>query len=137
MAMDLDQTVEQYHDGLREFVKGSHEPLWAMYSRREDAFLCNPFVPFARGPQQIEEAMKVAASHWGGGEIDFENKVQNESAELAYIIEEERFKATLDGTERSGALRVTSILRREDMDWKVVHRHADSVPTGQPTILHK
>jgi ketosteroid isomerase-like protein len=135
--MDLDQTVEQYHVALRGFVKGSHEPLWAMYSRWGDAFLCNPYVAFARGPQQVEEAMKVAASHWEGGDIDFENMVKYETAELAYIIEQERFRATLDGTERSGALRVTSILRREDGEWKVVHRHADPVPTRQPTILQK
>jgi ketosteroid isomerase-like protein len=137
MTMDLDQTVEQYHAALRGFVEGSHQPLWEMYSRWGDAFLCNPFVAFARGPQQVEEAMKVAASHWGGGEIDFENKVKYETAELAYIIEEERFRATLDGTKRSGALRVTSILRREDGEWKVVHRHADPVPTGESGSLQK
>ncbi|MGH9196688.1 MAG: YybH family protein [Acidimicrobiia bacterium] len=135
--MDLDQIVEQYHVALHEFVKGSHEPLWAMYSRREDAFLCNPFVAFARSPQEIEEAMKTAASHWGGGEVDFENKVKYETAELAYMIEREQFKATLDGAERSGVLRVTSIFRPEEGVWKVVHRHADPAPSGQPAILQK
>ena len=133
--MDLDQAIDQYHVALGNFVEGSHEPLWAMYSRREDAFLCNPFVPFARGPKQVEEALKVAASHWAGGEADFESMVKYETAELAYLIEQERFRATLDGTERSGALRVTSIFRREDGAWKVVHRHADPIPTGRPTIL--
>jgi ketosteroid isomerase-like protein len=129
--MDLDETVEQYHAALREFVKGTHEPLWAMYSRGEDAFVCNPFVPFARGPQQVEEAMAVAASHWGGGELDFENMVKYEAADLAYLIEQERFRGMLDGTERSGTLRVTSILRPEDGLWRVVHRHADPIPTGR------
>jgi ketosteroid isomerase-like protein len=137
MAMDLDQTVKQYHVALQDFVKGSYEPLWEVYSRREDAFLCNPFVPFARGSQEIEEAMKVAASHWRGGEAEFENKVRYENADLGYIIELERFRATLDGAERSGALRVTSIFRREEGAWKVVHRHADPIPSGQPKILQQ
>jgi ketosteroid isomerase-like protein len=137
MTMDLDQTVEQYHAALRDFVGGSHQPLWAMYSRWEDAFLCNPFVAFARGPQQVEEAMAVAASHWGGGEVDFENMVKFETTDLAYIIEQERFRATLDGTDRSGNLRVTTILRREDGGWKVVHRHADPVPTSRSGSLQK
>lgn len=135
--MDLDETVEQYHAGLREFIKGRHQALWAMYSHREDAFLCNPFVAFARGPQQVEEAMKVAAYHWGGGELDFQNMAKYESGELGYIIELERFRATLDGTERSGALRVTSIFRREDGVWKAVHRHADPITTGESAILQK
>ena len=129
--MDIDQTIEQYHAGLREFIQGNHEALWAMYSRWQDAFLCNPFVPFARGPQQIEEAMKIAASHWGGGRVDFENMVKHETAELVYTVEQERFTATLDGKDRSGTLRVTSIFRREDGVWRVVHRHADPIPTGE------
>lgn len=135
--MELDELVAQYHVALHEFVKGSHEPLWAMYSRREDACLCNPFVPFARGPREIEEAMKVAASHWGGGDLGFENIVKYETAELGYIVEREQFRATLDGADRSGALRVTSVFRREDGAWKVVHRHADPVPTSQPAILQE
>jgi hypothetical protein len=29
-------------------------------------------------------------------------------------------------------LRVTHVYRREDGEWKIVHRHADVPPTGQP-----
>ena len=54
--------------------------------------------------------------------------------DLAYIVEVERFKAKVGGTEEiaSGALRVTTILRREDGAWKIVHRHADPITSVRP-----
>jgi len=47
----------------------------------------------------------------------------------AYILEIERFEAKAGGSEdlTPVALRVTSVFRREDEAWKLVHRHADPI----------
>jgi ketosteroid isomerase-like protein len=51
------------------------------------------------------------------------------SADLAYIVGVERTTASVDGAAPAAyALRVTTIFRREDGEWKVVHRHADPLP---------
>jgi hypothetical protein len=54
--------------------------------------------------------------------------------DMAYIVEEERFRAKVGGREdfASGALRVTSVLRPEGAVWKIVHRHADPITTSRP-----
>jgi ketosteroid isomerase-like protein len=36
----------------------------------------------------------------------------------------------VNGLPRSYTLRVTQVYRREDGDWKVAHRHADTVSEG-------
>ena len=135
----LDQTVEQYHTGLLEFVKGDSGLVRRVFSQREDVVLCNPFRPFAVGPGEVAETLERAASHFADGEYEFDTVTSFATTELAYTVEIERFTATVDGGEGSGALRVTTIFRLEDDGWRVAHRHADPITTPQATasILQK
>ena len=135
----FDLAVEQYHTGLVEFVKGRSEPVRQIFSQREDVVLCNPFRPFARGPREVADTLEQAASHFADGEIAFERVSTIRSPELGYILEVEKFSATLDGSEGSGSLRVTTLFRPEEDGWKVVHRHADPITTPQMirSILQK
>lgn len=47
--------------------------------------------------------------------------------DLAYTVCHEHTSATVNGVTRSYVLRATQVFRREDGEWKVVHRHADEV----------
>ncbi len=49
------------------------------------------------------------------------------SGDLAYLVAIERISATVDGNPTSYALRATTIFRREEGVWRVVHRHGDSM----------
>ena len=40
----------------------------------------------------------------------------------------EHTSASVNGEPRTYTLRVTQVYRREDGEWKVAHRHADTVP---------
>ena len=133
-SMDsLDQARERYHQGLHTFVKGDSGPVLQVFSQREDVVLCNPFRPFARGPREVAETTQQAASHFADGEIEFETLAAFSTTELGYIVEIERFRATLDGTQGSGALRATTIFRLEDDGWRIAHRHADPITTPRAT----
>ena len=48
--------------------------------------------------------------------------------DMAYTVGYEHTQATVNGVPRSYTLRATQIYRREDGEWKVSHRHADTVP---------
>jgi ketosteroid isomerase-like protein len=48
--------------------------------------------------------------------------------DMAYTVGHEHTQASVNGEARNYTLRVTQIYRREDGDWKVAHRHADTVP---------
>ena len=52
-------------------------------------------------------------------------------SDLAYTAGYERTQASINGEPRQYVLRVTQTYRREDGDWKVAHRHGDTVPDSE------
>jgi ketosteroid isomerase-like protein len=132
---DFDAAIERYHLAAADFIKGDAEPYKALFSQTEDVTVANPFFPVARGWEKVADRMERASARWSEGEIvGFENVATYATAELGYIVEIERFTAKLAGSKDAApvALRTTSILRRENGDWKILHRHADAITTEQP-----
>lgn len=132
---EFDSAIERYHQAAADFIKGNPEPYKALFSQGEDVTVANPFFPVTRGWQTVADRMERASSRWSEGEVvGFENVAKYATEELGYIVEIERFRAKLGGSENPSpvSLRTTSILRREDGDWKIVHRHADPITTEQP-----
>jgi ketosteroid isomerase-like protein len=132
---DFDQVTEQQHRALDEFLRGDHEPLGRVYSQRDDVTLGNPFGPFVTGFPQVMETMRRAAAHYKDGEaVGFDLVAKQVTPDLAYVVEVERFTAKVGEREDATpiSLRVTSIFRREDGAWKLVHRHADPITGERP-----
>jgi ketosteroid isomerase-like protein len=132
---DFDEVIEPYHLALGEIIKGNPEGYEKLYSHRDDQTLANPFGPPALGWDEVARTLDHAASHYTSGELTgLENVSKYVSAELAYLVEVERFEAKVGPREDAApvALRVTSIFRSEDGTWKVVDRHADPIITPQP-----
>jgi ketosteroid isomerase-like protein len=48
--------------------------------------------------------------------------------DMAYTVGFEHTSASVNGEPRTYNLRATQVYRREDGEWKVAHRHADTVP---------
>jgi len=135
---DFSNFLGQYHLALDEIINGRPELYQSLYSRRDDVTLANPFAPFgpvSRGYAQVSETIARAASNYVEGHVvGFENFSTFLTTELGYIVEVERFEATVKGREGMFplALRVTTIMRREDTDWKIVHRQADPIAAPRP-----
>lgn len=131
---DVENAVEQYHAAAREFIKGDPEPYKKVFSHAEDVSNANPFGPVVRGWTDVAATLERAAALWKEGEvIGFETVVKYATPDLAYIVEVESFRGKIGGSAELSpvVLRTTSILRREDDTWKVVHRHADPITTAQ------
>ena len=132
---DVDQLIEHFHLASNEFLKGNPEPTNKLWSRREDVSLANPFGPPAHGWDEVAKVTEHAASQLRDGQfVSAEIIEKNVTPELAYVVEIERAKAKIGGSEdiTPFALRVTMIFRPEEGEWKVVHRHADPITTAQP-----
>ncbi|MEX2554558.1 MAG: nuclear transport factor 2 family protein [Actinomycetota bacterium] len=130
----IDEAIERSHRACAAFVNGDPEPLKKAYSHRDDVTVANPFGPPAHGWKQVEETIERAAANWHGGTPEgFDLVTRYESAELAFTVEIERYRAKVgDRTELAPvALRVTQVYRPEDGIWKIMHRHADHITTAR------
>ena len=116
-------------------MKGDPEPLKNLYSRRDDVIVANPFGPPSKGWEKAAATMESAATNYRDGEATgFERISEYATADLAYIIEIERFLSKVGGGDKLVpiSLRVTTIFRREEGAWRIVLRHADFITSARP-----
>ena len=127
--------LDQYHAALGALITGDPGEYKLLLSHGEEVTLANPFGPVARGWAEVERRLEGAAANYSGGRvIEIERVAKYETAELAYLVEVERFEAKVGGRNELSpvALRVTTIFRIERGAWKVIHRHADPITTERP-----
>jgi ketosteroid isomerase-like protein len=134
-AHNLEAVIGKSHEALDAFVRGDPSPLQALFSQREDMTLANPFRPAQRGWPGVRDTMARAAEHYQDGHaLGFDQLAKYVSGDVAYIHELERFEAKMGGSDQVTpvSLRCTTVYRREDDSWRIVHRHADPITSARP-----
>jgi ketosteroid isomerase-like protein len=118
-------------------VYGDVEPRLALWSRRDPASLLGAWGPNQTGWDELERTFRWVAKRLGGTPYEnyrYDVEVAEVSADgqMAYTVGFERFdEIPADGGRTPWTVRVTHVYRREDGDWKIVHRHGDLAPVDQ------
>ncbi|HET6625068.1 MAG TPA: nuclear transport factor 2 family protein [Nocardioidaceae bacterium] len=121
---------------LRGEVAALHDgdlaPRLALWSRRDPVTLFGAWFT-ARGWSAVDAAFARLANTFRSSEsLEYEVVAAGVSGDLGYVVAFEHSSVrTVDG-QRSYTLRVTTVLRREEGAWKVVHRHGDDVAVIGP-----
>ena len=124
----FEDAVAASHAATDRIMRGDPSGYKDLYSQRGDITLGNPFGGFGRGWDSVVEQLDRAASYYTDGRAtDFESISEVVTPELAYTVEIERVEAKVVGRddEAEFGVRVTSVYRREEEGWRLVHRHAD------------
>ena len=76
----------------------------------------------------VEESARVAR-FYAGGSVSFEEVVRFVSADFAWLVWFERVEAKRADTGEVAhrSHRVTTIVRREEGEWRITLRHADTI----------
>src|SRR6185503_3074243 len=101
----------------------------------DDETLANPFGPGVRGWKRVEETLDYASSRMRDGIArQFDSVLLYVSPDLATHFEVEHWIVKIGGRPdvTPFVLRVSTTYRREDGEWKIVHRHADPITTFDP-----
>ena len=133
--VDLENVLGRYHHALSDFAKGRPDGVKELWSQADDVTLANPFGPAVRGWPRVSAAADYASGRMRDGEVtDVETLASYLSSELASVLEIERWRSRIGDREDVAAfeLRVTTTFRRENDEWKIVHRHADPIATPDP-----
>jgi ketosteroid isomerase-like protein len=106
---------------------GDAEPRRAIWSRHEPVSILGAWRD-AHGRQEVEEVFTfLQASFSDCTSYTFELEAHDVVGDMAYTVGREHTSASVDGQPRSYTLRATQVYRREGGEWKVAHRHADTV----------
>jgi ketosteroid isomerase-like protein len=113
---------------------GDAGPRIALWSRKDPVTLFGA-LQIRSGWREIAPIFEMLASRFSNCEsFEYEVIAAGVSNDLAYIAGVEHTTAAIgDAAPQAYALRVTTVLRREGGDWRVVHRHADPVPDSEST----
>jgi ketosteroid isomerase-like protein len=109
---------------------GDPAPRIAMWSREDPVSLFGAHVPVVTGWAEAEKTFQWLASRCSQArKFDVELVAAGVSGDLGYTVGFEHSEFSLEGAPVGpGLLRVTHIYRRENGEWRIVHRHGDRPP---------
>jgi len=106
---------------------GDADPRRALWSRNEPVSILGAWRN-AYGQQQVGEAFIFLEQSFSDcTSYVFELQAYDVVENMAYTAGLEHISTSVSGQPRTFTLRATQVYRREDGEWKVAHRHADTV----------
>ncbi len=112
---------------------GDPAPRLEMWSTKDPVTLFGAWGPCKSGTDEVTRISRWVASRFSHcSEYRFELVTAGVSGDLAYTVGYEHSFASVDGEPaKRSTLRVTHVYRRENGEWKIVHRHGDRLPVDQ------
>ena len=119
--------VERTALAASAFMQGDMRTYLSLIHHAEDYTLMAPFGgPVTHGFDGSEESVAAMERFFAAGEVQVELVQSYASGDLVVLVMVEHQHAVVGGLpDQDWSLRVTLVFRRDDGDWKLVHRHAD------------
>jgi ketosteroid isomerase-like protein len=121
--------IDECHRALRQHTGGNPRPYLELWSQAKDVSLMGGVGGHQVGIHDVTELLTAAAKTLDYETWEAENLVTGFDDTLGFTVELERLTRQIDGETEQMSLRATTIYRREDGAWKVIHRHGDNLIT--------
>ena len=129
----LSSTVNRQIKAEEAIHNGDPELRLNMWSKKDPVTLFGAWGPCKSGSEEVTRISRWVASQFSDcTAYNFELVAAGVSGDLAYTVGYEHSERSVNGGPIEPAtLRVTHIYRRENGEWKIVHRHGDVLPIDQ------
>ena len=129
---DRDNFLTWVNSRLRNAEIAVHDgdagPRREIWSRQEPVTVLGA-AKSATGRAELDELFSwMEQSMSGCASYRFDVVAAEVAGDIAYTVGYEHTQAVINGESRTYTLRATQIYRREDGEWKVIHRHGSAVP---------
>ena len=127
---DFKQFMKRREQAAGAYVGGDAAPLGRMSARHSPATFFAPMGGYVQGADTVlSRYERDAESFERGSESHFEILHMAASDGLAYWTGFQRASARMRGQSEPIPfnLRITELFRRDDGEWKLIHRHADTL----------
>jgi ketosteroid isomerase-like protein len=119
------------HGAWREAELALHNgdpgPRRALWSRNEPVSVLGAWRN-ANGQREVDELFTFLGNSFSNcTSFDIEVLAYDVIGDMAYTAALEHTSASVDGQPRTYTLRATQVYRRENAEWRVAHRHGDTV----------
>jgi ketosteroid isomerase-like protein len=124
--------LARFIDAQRAFHDGDPVPNLALWSSEDPVTLFTARGLLESGTEPATAAFRFVASTFSDVEIfHWETLASGVARDFAYTAAVERYTNSRNGgPPEQTELRATHVYRREDGQWRAVHRHADRRPPG-------
>ena len=133
--------ISQLHAAMAKVAMGDPSGIKALYSHTVDATSFYGWGGYEQGWNKVDERWDWACSQFKGGTVSYQNITLVVTGDMFYVTDIETYKdqhmKDMDGV-TGWSNRVTHIFRRENGDWRLVHRHANRAePQFEPSTRLK
>lgn len=129
---DFEQFLERYEAANSDFLNGDPAEWLAITSSRDPQSIFGGFGGLGEsGTAEVHQRYLLAATAFqpSGAQVEIEYLVKDVQGRIAYTAAIERSDVVYSGQDEPHhqVLRVTMLFRHERGEWKIVHRHADTM----------
>jgi ketosteroid isomerase-like protein len=129
---DFERFLQRYEAANTAFVNGDPSSWLRITAERDPVSIFGGFGGLGEaGTAAVHQRYLLAATAFqpSGAKVDFQYLVKDVQGRLAYTVAIERSSVLYTGLSerRPQVLRVTMLFRRDRGEWKIIHRHADTM----------
>ncbi len=134
---EIQHALQQFYDALNAMLTGDLNPMREIWSRADDVTMAGPFGGCRYGYREVMEEFEGAARLQLGGFVEPQEMHVVAAGDLGYSICRERGRnMTAGGRSFDVDHRATSIFRRENGRFKLIHHHTDLSPALEQARSH-
>jgi ketosteroid isomerase-like protein len=126
--------LPRFIESQRAFHDGDAEPNIALWATTDPVTLLAARGRCDSGTEDVTKTFRWVASEFSGvRDYEWELLASGVNGDQAYTVAIERYWASFRGRPQAlTELRATHVFRRENGEWRAVHRHADHKPPDKP-----